>query len=68
MKQASQISVITAAAALDLITEIVSQVSDQEFTDMLSGSVVTRPVLETMVASSLARQLSHQRAVVSPKG
>jgi hypothetical protein len=63
MQIQSQDTVIAAATLVELITRIVSHVSDETFTDMLSGSVVTRDTLATMVGSSISRQLSHQSVV-----
>lgn len=58
MKAASQTTVITAAALIDFVTEVTMQVSDQEFTDQLNGSVVARSTLDQMVAASVLRHLS----------
>ena len=58
MKLASQQTVVTASVAISLTTDIVQHVSGQEFTDMLRGSVVSRSVLDQMIAASFARKMS----------
>ncbi len=51
-------SAVTAAAAITLAQQIIEQVSDENFSDMLQGSVVSSSMIAQMVATSAARHLS----------
>lgn len=50
-------SAVTAAAAITLAQQIIEQVSDENFSDMLQGNVVSSTVIAQMVATSAARRL-----------
>lgn len=54
-------SALVAAAAIALSREIIKEVSNEEFTDMLNGSVVSSGVLSEMVSTSIQNHLGTPR-------
>jgi len=51
-------SAVVAAVAISLAQEIIEQTSDENFSDMLQGNVITGAILAQMVATSAAQRLS----------
>ncbi len=60
MKSRSQVTVVALSAAIDLAANVVQKVSDEQYTDQLQGSVVSRAALDQMIAASINRRLSRQ--------
>lgn len=58
MSPQSESTVMALANAIELSTEIISEVAGNEVSDMLNGSVVSRASMNNIVASRLARNFS----------
>ena len=58
MSPQSENTVMALANAIELATEIISEVAGNEVSDMLNGSVVSRASMNNIVSSRLARNFS----------
>ncbi len=59
MPNVDQTSVLALSAAISLTKAIVEEVSDETYTDMLNGSVVSTDALAQMVGAAMGKRIAN---------